>query len=276
MSATAPLRRPVETAPLVPGSSERVVCGSGASHSSASRRRPPRMWGAALSPQGWASILLRDPGEEETVAPRLRGVSHALAFWLALIAALVLVILAPGPGRAPALVYGLGLCALFAISGLYHRWRWDRRWRPLLRRLDHSTIYVFIAASCTPLGLLLLSGQLRTIVVLGVWCSALGGVVLSVAWIAAPRMLVAASYLAVGSVAIAALPQLLDRLGTAPIVLLGLGALLYCLGAGVYAFKRPDPWPDTFGFHEVFHSLVILAAASHFVAIAGWIIPNAA
>ena len=276
MSATAPLRGAVETAPVVPLRSERVVRGSGPSHSSASRRRPPRMSSAARSRERWASILLRDPGEEESVVPLLRGVSHALAFWLALIAAFVLVIVAPGPGRAPALVYGIGLCALFAISGLYHRWRWDRRWRPLLRRLDHSTIYVFIAASWTPLGLLLLSGPMRMIVVLGVWFSALCGVVLSLAWIAAPRVLVAVSYVAVGCVAIAALPQLLDRLGTAPIVLLGLGALLYCLGAGVYAFKRPDPWPSTFGFHEVFHSLVILAAASHFVAMAGWIIPNAA
>ena len=210
------------------------------------------------------------------MVPALRGVSHALAFWLALVAACTLVIVAPGPARAPTLVYGIGLCALFAISGLYHRWRWDRRWRPLLRRLDHSTIFVFIAASCTPLGLLLLSGPVRTIVVLGVWLAALGGVVLSVAWISAPRALVAVSYLAVGGVAIAALPQLLDRLGAAPLLLLGLGALLYFVGAGVYAFKRPDPWPHTFGFHEVFHTLVILAAASHFVALAGWIIPSAA
>lgn len=209
------------------------------------------------------------------MVPVLRGVSHALAFWLALVAASLLVIVAPGPARGPTLIYGVGLCALFAISGLYHRWRWDRRWRPLLRRLDHSTIFVFIAASCTPLGLLLLAGPMRTIVVLGVWLAALGGVVLSVAWISAPRVLVAASYLAVGGVAIAALPQLLDRLGAAPLLLLGLGALLYCVGAGVYAFKRPDPWPHTFGFHEVFHTLVILAATSHFVALAGWIIPSA-
>jgi hemolysin III len=221
-------------------------------------------------------MLLRDPGEEETVVPMLRGVSHALAFWFALIAACLLVIVAPGPARGPALIYGIGLCALFAVSALYHRWRWDRRWRPLLRRLDHSTIYVFIAASCTPVGLLLLSGPMRTIVVLVAWCSALGGVALSVAWITAPRVLVAASYLAVGCVAIAALPQLLDRLPAAPIVLLGVGGLLYCVGACVYAFRRPDPWPNTFGFHEVFHSLVILAAASHFGAMAGWIIPNAA
>jgi hemolysin III len=222
------------------------------------------------------SISSRDLVEEEPATPILRGVSHAVAFWFALAAALLLVIVAPGDARVPALVYGVGLCALFAISGLYHRWRWDRRWRPLLRRLDHSTIFVFIAASWTPLALLLLSGPTRTIVVLGVWCSAVGGVVLSVAWISAPRALVAASYVAVGSVAVAALPRLLERLSATPIVLLGLGGLLYCIGACVYAFKRPDPWPSTFGFHEVFHSLVILAAASHFVAISGWVIPNAA
>ena len=229
-----------------------------------------------MSRERSTSVSRRDPVEEEAAAPMLRGVSHAVAFWFALAAALLLVIVAPGPARAPALVYGVGLCALFAISGLYHRWRWDRRWRPLLRRLDHSTIFVFIAASWTPLALLLLSGPTRMIVVLGVWCSAVGGVLLSVAWITAPRVLVAASYVAVGSVAAAALPRVVERLSAAPIVLLGLGALLYCVGACVYAFQRPDPWPSTFGFHEVFHSLVILAAASHFVAIAGWIIPNAA
>ena len=222
------------------------------------------------------SISRRDPVEEEAAVPILRGVSHAVAFWFALAAALLLVLVAPGPARAPALVYGVGLCALFAISGLYHRWRWDRRWRPLLRRLDHSTIYVFIAASWTPVGLLLLSGHTRTIVVLGVWCSAVAGVVLSVAWITAPRAFVAASYVAVGCVAVVAVPRVVERLSPAPIVLLGLGALLYCVGAYVYAVERPDPWPRTFGFHEVFHSLVILAAASHFVAMAGWIIPSAA
>ena len=229
-----------------------------------------------MSRERSTSVSRRDRVEEDVAAPMLRGVSHAVAFWFALAAALLLVIVAPGPARAPALVYGVGLCALFATSGLYHRWRWDRRWRPLLRRLDHSTIFVFIAASWTPLALLLLSGPTRMIVVLGVWCAAVGGVVLSVAWTTAPRVMVAASYVAVGSVAVAALPRVVEPLSAAPIVLLGLGALLYCVGAWVYAFQRPDPWPRTFGFHEVFHSLVILAAASHFAAIAGWIIPNAA
>ena len=124
----------------------------------------------------------------------------------------------------------VALCALFAISGLYHRWRWDRRWRPLLRRLDHSTIYVFIAASWTPLALLLLSGPTRVIVVLGVWCSAAAGVLISVAWISAPRARVAAS----SSPSAARPPPRCapPRAPAAtPIVLLGLGALLYCASA---------------------------------------------
>src|SRR3954471_7917943 len=127
--------------------------------------------------------------------PRLRGVLHAYAFWVALVAAAVLVVAAANPtARTAAAVYGAGLCALFAASGLYHRWRWDPRWRPLLRRIDHSTIFVFIAASYTPVALLVLDGTLRWVVLAGVWVAALGGVVLSVAWIDAPRWLVAASY----------------------------------------------------------------------------------
>jgi hemolysin III len=130
--------------------------------------------------------------------------------------------------------------------------------------------------SWTPLGLLLLSGPMRTIVALGVWFYALGGGVLGVAWITATRMLVAASYLLAGCVAIAAPPQLLDGLLSAPVVLLGLRRAALLRRRLRLRRLRPDPWPNTSGFPEVFHSLVILAAASHFVALAGWIIPNAA
>src|ERR1700759_5550252 len=97
--------------------------------------------------------------------PRLRGLTHAYAFWAALIAAAILVRLTPAGGpRLAATVYGLGLCALFGGSGLYHRWRWDARWRPILRRIDHSTIYLFIPASYTPVGVLVLSGTTQWIV----------------------------------------------------------------------------------------------------------------
>jgi len=210
----------------------------------------------------------------EEIRPRLRGVSHAYAFWFALAAAVVLVILAPSAtARLAAGIYGLGLCALFAGSALYHRWRWDPRWRPLLQRVDHSTIFIFIAASYTPIALLVLSGSTRWIVLAIVWTGALGGVILSVAWISAPRILTVATYLALGWVAVIAIPQLVADLPIAPLVLLVAGGLLYSAGATVYATKRPSPWPRTFGFHEVFHAFVIAAAVVHFVAIAGWVIP---
>jgi hemolysin III len=212
----------------------------------------------------------------DDLVPLLRGVSHAYAFWVALAAAGVLVALAPtAEARVAAAVYGTGLCALFAASGLYHRWRWNPRWRPLLRRIDHSTIFVFIAASYVPIALLVLSGDLRLVVLVTVAAGALGGVVLTVAWIGAPRWLTAAVYLALGWVSVITLPDLFQRLDVAPLVLMGAGGLLYTLGAIVYATRRPDPWPRTFGFHEVFHALVIAAAAAHFAAMAGWVVPSA-
>jgi hemolysin III len=212
----------------------------------------------------------------DDLVPLLRGVSHAYAFWLALVAAAVLVALAPTwEARLASAVYGAGLCALFAASGLYHRWRWDPRWRPLLRRIDHSTIFVFIAASYVPIALLVLPGDLRVVVLVTVAAGAVAGVLLTVAWISAPRWLTAAVYLALGWVSAITLPDLVERLDPAPMVLIAAGGLLYTAGALVYATRRPDPWPRTFGFHEVFHALVIAAAAAHFAAMAGWVVPGA-
>lgn len=213
---------------------------------------------------------------EEELKPLLRGMSHAYAFWVALVAAVVLTAMVPaGTPRVASVIYGVGLCGLFAASGTYHRWRWNPRWRPLLRRVDHSTIFIFIAASYTPVALLVMHGTLRWAILVAVWTGALGGVILSVAWITAPRVLSAICYLALGWVSVVALPQMLDRLDVAPLVLLAAGGVLYSLGAVVYATKRPDPWPRVFGFHEVFHVLVILAAAVQFVALAGWVFPAA-
>jgi hemolysin III len=213
---------------------------------------------------------------EDELRPLLRGVTHAYAFWAALVAAVVLAVLVPGgTPRLSAIVYGAGLCALFAASATYHRWRWNPRWRPLLRRIDHSTIFVFIAASYTPVALLVMHGTLRWLILAAVWAGALIGVVLSVAWITAPRVLSAALYMTLGWVAIAAMPQLVQRLDVAPLILLTAGGLLYSAGAVVYATQRPDPWPRIFGFHEIFHALVIAAAVVHFVAMAGWVFPTA-
>jgi hemolysin III len=207
--------------------------------------------------------------------PRLRGVTHAYTFFVALIAAALLIVLTPGGApRMAAAVYGVGLCALFGGSGLYHRWRWNPRWRPVLRRVDHSTIYLFIAASYTPVGWLVLSGTTQWIVLITVWSGALAGVTISVAWINAPRFVCAICYVALGWVAVVAFPQMHAELPTVAIVLMGAGGVLYTIGAVIYALGRPNPWPKVFGFHEIFHVFVILAAITHFIAMAGWIVPS--
>jgi hemolysin III len=188
---------------------------------------------------------LPDRSAAETI-PTWRGLLHAYAFWIALAAATTLVIVAATPqARFAAAIYGAGLCTLLAVSGLYHRWRWNARWRPLLRRLDHSTIFVFIAASTTPLALLILSGKLQAVVLLSVWLGALAGVIASVTWIDAPRALVASSYVAVGCAALAGLPQIADRLPLTALLLFGTGGILYITGAAVYATRRPNPWPSS-------------------------------
>jgi hemolysin III len=224
-----------------------------------------------LRPAGYF-VVVESPLEfaRDEVVPRLRGLLHAYAFWFALAAAVALILVAPDPrARVSAVIYGIGLCALFGASATYHRWRGHPRWKPVLRRIDHSTIFTFIAASYTPIALLVLNDPLRIIVLASVWIGALAGVAMSIAWIDAPRTLVALCYIAVGWVALVAMPQLFSHRGIGMPLLLLIGGILYSLGAAAYATKRPNPWPRTFGFHEVFHSLVIAAAAVHFVAIAG-------
>ena len=142
----------------------------------------------------------------------------------------------------------------------------------LLRRIDHSTIFVFIAACYTPVGLLVLEGGIRWAVLITVWAGALVGVTFSVAWISAPRALCAALYIALGWVAVIAFPQLSSELSLIPLILIGAGGVLYTAGAVIFALGRPNPWPATFGCHEIFHVFVILAAVTHFVAMAGWIV----
>ncbi len=220
---------------------------------------------------------MADPREALPMSlPRLRGRLHQHAVWVAAVAAIGLVALAPDArARAAAAIYGAGLCVLFGTSALYHRWPGPIRFKPLLRRLDHSAIFVFIAASYTPVALLVLSPPMSTIILAVGWGIAVAGVAMSVAWIDAPRVVQALCYVAAGWVAVAAMPQLLHGAGVAPFVLFAVGGGVYSAGALVYAWQRPDPWPRVFGFHEVFHALVIAAAIVHFVAMAGWVIPRA-
>lgn len=206
--------------------------------------------------------------------PRLRGVSHSFTLLLALAAAVVGVVIAPaGRGTVAAVIYGAGLIALFGASAVYHRWPGPARFKPVLQRIDHSTIFVFIAASYTPIALVVLHGPLVWVILGVAWGGAALGVAFSLGWIHAPRAVIAGSYLALGWISVIAIPQLLRYLGAPPLVLLAAGGLLYSAGAIVYARQRPDPWPRTFGFHEVFHALVIAAAAAQYIAVVGWVLP---
>ncbi len=214
------------------------------------------------------------PGSLPPLVPRLRGVSHAVAAVLAVAAAAVLVVLArPGSVTVAVAVYGTGLVALFSGSALYHRWPGPARFKPMLQRVDHSTIYLFIAASYTPIALVVLHGPLRWIILTLAWAGAAAGISFSLGWANAPRTVKAGGYLVLGWLAVLAVPQLVGRLGPAPLALLAAGGVLYSVGAVVYATQRPDPWPRTFGFHEVFHGLVIAAAAAQYIAIVGWVMP---
>jgi hemolysin III len=213
-----------------------------------------------------------------TVKPRLRGVVHEYAFFVALIAGTALLILAPSAkARLATAIYVLGLAGLLGTSALYHRVTWRkpnvRRW---LRRLDHSMIFLLIAGTYTPFALLVLSQPLGTVVLVLIWSGAAGGIVLSVLWPDAPRPVSAAIYISLGWVAVIATPQLFDRLGALGIAMIVAGGLLYSLGAIVYARRRPDPVPIVFGYHEIFHVLVVAAAALHFAVIAFLVLPLAA
>ena len=202
--------------------------------------------------------------------PLLRGVLHQYALFAFLAAGIVLVALAPdGRARFATGIYALSLAVLFGSSAIYHRKWWrTRRSRNLMRRLDHSAIFLLIAGTYTPFGLLALDGLVADIVLLCVWGGAVLGIALYVVWIDAPRWLTAIAYLAVGWAGIASLPQMFQKAGIAVSVLVMVGGLFYTVGALIYAGKRPDPVPSVFGYHELFHALTIAAATAQFVAVA--------
>jgi hemolysin III len=203
------------------------------------------------------------------LVPRLRGIFHLYAFFVVLAAGAALVVLADGfRERAAVWVYVVALAAMFGASALYHRFPWRSAVARLrARRVDHAMIFVFIAGSYTPFALLEFGGLTQPIVLASVWVGAALGVALALAWVDAPRPLSAFAYLAVGWVGVIAAPQLFPALGVAPAVLVIVGGGLYTLGALAYATTWPNPFPATFGFHEVFHVLVIAAAVTQFVAV---------
>ena len=215
---------------------------------------------------------------DPSAKPRLRGVSHQWAFFVSIFTGAVLILLAPnGEAMMAAGIYAVSVMALFGTSALYHRINWRslsaRRW---MRRLDHSMIFVLIAGTYTPFAVLALDGEIATAILIVVWSGALAGVVLQLCWVDAPRLLSAIVYVAMGWVALAAFPQMIDKIGITGTALVAAGGILYSVGAGIYAFKRPNPAPKVFGYHEIFHALVILAAALHYAVVALIVLPGAA
>jgi hemolysin III len=206
--------------------------------------------------------------------PRFRGVVHQWSFFVALAAGAALVAWAPaGRATAASAVYAVALAGLLGTSALYHRVTWQPRARAWLRRLDHSMIFVLIAGTYTPFAVLVLDGTLSDVVLIGVWAGAAAGILFTLVWVDAPKWLTAASYVALGWFSVIAVPQITSRAGAGAFVLLAVGGLAYTAGAVVYARRRPDPRPATFGYHEIFHVLVVVAAAAHFTAIAAFAVP---
>jgi hemolysin III len=201
--------------------------------------------------------------------PRLRGALHLVAFPVSLLAGGVLLALADDPAeRWACLVYTAAAAVLFGCSALYHRGTWDARTHARLRRLDHSNIFLMIAGTYTPLCVALLEGTTRVVVLVVVWVGALAGIVFRVAWLDAPAWLYTPFYVALGWVAIAVLPSLAKAGGAAVTALVVGGGVAYSAGGTVYALRRPDPAPATFGYHELFHTGTIVGYVCHYVAIA--------
>jgi hemolysin III len=204
----------------------------------------------------------------------MRGWLHAYAFFVAIAAGVVLCSLAAvsshRTGAAPLIscaIYSLTVCGLFGISALYHRRVWSPTGYRVMRRLDHSMIFIFIAGTYTPFCVFLLSGTTQTVILTVIWGGAVLGVGMKMITPHAPRWLSTPLYIALGWVAVAILPDILHRGGVAALVLVCVGGAFYTIGAVLYATRKPNPWPKTFGHHEFFHACTLLAAICHHIAV---------
>jgi hemolysin III len=209
------------------------------------------------------------------VKPRLRGVVHELGFYAAAaVGVLVVVTAEPGRARVASVIFASSVAACFGASAVYHRPTWRPRVRAWLARVDHAGIYLLIAGSYAPFGLIVMSRGWAIPVLAIVWGGALAAILLKLCWVQAPKWLSVAIGLTLGWVGAAAFPQLL-KLSPVPIVLVAASGVLFTLGAIVYGRRRPDPRPQFFGYHEVFHVLTVAAVACEYVAVAFYVLPRA-
>jgi hemolysin III len=200
--------------------------------------------------------------------PRLRGVLHEVALYASVPLGVALGLLAAGTrAQVSAAVFAGAVVAMFGASALYHRFTWSPRTRLWLRRLDHAGIFGLIAGTYTPFGLLVLQGVWQTVVLSIVWTGAGVAILTKLAWVAAPKWLSAMAGITLGWVAVAAFPEILSHAGVAAAVLIALGGVCYTAGGIIYARRKPDPLPHIFGYHELFHALVIAAVALQYAAV---------
>jgi hemolysin III len=204
----------------------------------------------------------------EEVKPKLRGWLHAATAPLSLAAGIVLIALSPNAStRIGSAIFAGSALVLFTVSAVYHRGTWSPKVWAVLRRFDHANIFLLIAGSYTPFTLLLLEGRDRTVLLTVVWVGAALGILFRIFWAGAPRWLYTPIYVALGWAAIFYFAEFVENAGTAVLTLMVVGGALYTLGGVVYGLKRPNPWPTWFGFHEVFHTLTIVAFITHYVGI---------
>jgi len=202
------------------------------------------------------------------VKPRLRGWLHAGVLPLAIAGGIVLIALSPTVGtKVAGAVFMLTAMLLFGVSAIYHTGTWSPRVKARLKRFDRANIFLLIAGSYTPFAVLLLDRSDATVLLTLVWSGAVLGVAFRVFWLGAPRWLYVPVYIALGWAAVFWMPAFAQRASAAVLTLLIVGGGLYSLGAAVYGFKRPNPAPAWFGFHEIFHTLTIAAFASHYIGI---------
>lgn len=207
--------------------------------------------------------------------PKLRGVLHEQAFYVSLLAGVLLIATATETLRtlAAALIFAVSVSALLGVSALYHRVTWKPTARKWLRRLDHSMIFLLIAGTYTPFALLVLHGRLADTLLIVVWVAALAGSIAELALADASKWIMAIVCVSLGWISIIALPDIAQQIGAAGTVLLAAGGVAYTAGAIVYATQKPDPAPATFGYHEVFHLLVVIAIALQYAVVAFWALP---
>jgi len=210
----------------------------------------------------------------DPVKPKLRGVFHELGFYAALGLGIALVLTSQdGRARTAAAIFAGCVAACFGASALYHRPTWRPAARARLARLDHAGVFLLIAGSYVPFGLLVMSTGWAVPMLTVVWSGALAAILLNLFWVRAPKVVATGIGLGIGWAGAIAFPQLL-KLPLPGVVLVVAGGLLYTAGAIVYARRRPDPAPEVFGYHELFHVLTVAAVACQYAAIAFFVLPR--